>query len=84
MDVFQLLDTTGDGMSQGYLMVEYEFVDCGTTTYLFYRIISWLYYIIVLISIKEIINIVYSYMMFWFSLTLPILRNEEEFKENLL
>jgi len=40
MDVFQMIDTTGYGMSQGYLMVDYEFVDCGTTTYLFYRIIS--------------------------------------------
>jgi len=49
MDVFQLLDTTGNGMSQGYLMVNYKFVDCGTTTYLFlpyYKlIILWVKYV---------------------------------------
>lgn len=34
MDVFDLLDTSGDGNAQGYLLVDYEFVDCGTTIYL--------------------------------------------------
>ncbi|KEH27021.1 Chitinase / Hevein / PR-4 / Wheatwin2 [Medicago truncatula] len=29
MDVFDLLDTSGDGNAQGYLLVDYEFVDCG-------------------------------------------------------
>jgi len=43
-DVFQLLDTSGDGNAQGYLLVDYEFVDCGTISYLFYLIITWLYY----------------------------------------
>jgi hypothetical protein len=38
--VFQMLDTFGNGKAQGYLMVDYEFVDCGT--YLFYPFISWL------------------------------------------
>jgi len=39
-DVFQLLDTSGDGNAQGYLLVDYEFVDCGTISYLFYLIIT--------------------------------------------
>lgn len=29
--VFQKLDVTGNGIAQGYLTVDYEFVDCGTT-----------------------------------------------------
>ncbi|WJX29880.1 hypothetical protein P8452_18478 [Trifolium repens] len=38
INVFQKLDTFGTGKAQGYLLVNYEFVDCGI--YLFYPIIS--------------------------------------------
>ncbi|RHN52766.1 putative glycerophosphodiester phosphodiesterase, protein kinase RLK-Pelle-LRK10L-2 family [Medicago truncatula] len=31
IDVFKRFDTSGYGMSQGYLVVDYEFVDCGSS-----------------------------------------------------
>jgi hypothetical protein len=50
--VFQMLDTFGNGKAQGYLMVDYEFVDCGTSLLPFYKLIMF-------ISMKKSINLIY-------------------------
>jgi len=79
MDVFQKLDTSGYGMSQGYLVVDYEFVDCGTTTYLFFPIINWLYSRFNFNKRNHQHSSLWLVIWCLILIEMPILRNEEEF-----